>query len=88
MTTVSPSVTTGIQKRTNTARHWMVTATIPEIDSYVFLHQVWGWLVDLPRDVSISSTRIDSTVNINDSCNAYFARKNACGKPEDGQKVG
>lgn len=47
-------------------------ATQAEIDSYVFLSQVRGWLLEHGPDLSYATDRLTSKVNINSSCNAYY----------------
>ena len=47
-------------------------ASIAEIDSYVFLNQVRAWADLYAYDVSLTTFKISSTVNISDSCNAYY----------------
>ncbi len=45
-------------------------ATQAEIDSYVFINQIYDWKDTYAPEVSYS--RIRSNVNLNSSCNAYF----------------
>ena len=47
-------------------------ATLAEIDTYFFLHQVRDWAREYAPGVNSSWYRIESYVNINSSCNAYF----------------
>lgn len=47
-------------------------ATIAEIDTYVFLNQIREWASVYAPDIGLTTTRLRSTVNIDDSCNAYY----------------
>ncbi len=47
-------------------------ATIAEIDSYIFLHQVRDWGVEFAPEVGIVGNKVTSKVNINSNCNAYY----------------
>jgi len=48
-------------------------ATMAEIDSYVFLHDVWDWLmVFAPEVTDLADLPVTSNVNLNSSCNAYY----------------
>ena len=47
-------------------------ATQAEIDSYVFLHRVRDWADEYAPHVNSAWSRIDSYVNLNATCNAYF----------------
>ncbi len=47
-------------------------ATQAEIDTYVFLNRVRTWATVYAYDVPLTTDRIRSTVNIDDSCNAYY----------------
>ena len=47
-------------------------ADIAEIDSYIFLHQVQEWGLEFGPDVQMVTSRVDSHVNMDQTCNAYF----------------
>ena len=47
-------------------------ATQAEIDSFIFINQVMEWARAYVPEVSYTSTRIRSNVNISSSCNAYY----------------
>ncbi|MEC8422740.1 MAG: M36 family metallopeptidase, partial [Myxococcota bacterium] len=46
--------------------------SIAEIDSYVFLNMTQAWAAQYAFDVPLSTFKIRSTVNIQDSCNAFY----------------
>ena len=46
--------------------------TLAEIDSWVFLHEIRQWSLDHAPDIELPGEKLTSTVNINDSCNAYY----------------
>ena len=48
------------------------SATQAEIDSYIFLHQVKAWGEATAPEVAWVAGAIQSNVNLNDVCNAYF----------------
>ena len=47
-------------------------ASLAEIDSYVFLNITQQWAASYAYDVPLTTYKIRSTVNISDSCNAYY----------------
>ena len=47
-------------------------ADIAEIDSYIFLNEIRQWAAVFAYDVPITEDKIQSTVNINQNCNAYY----------------
>ena len=47
-------------------------ATQAEIDSFVFLSQVREWSEEYASDISFTTTRMTSNVNLNSTCNAYY----------------
>lgn len=47
-------------------------ATLAEIDSYRFLHDVRDWGQTVDPDNGMSVDRLTSNVNINSACNAYY----------------
>ena len=47
-------------------------ASQAEIDSYVFLNITQQWAAEYAYDVPLTTYKIRSTVNIGDSCNAYY----------------
>lgn len=47
-------------------------ATQAEIDSFVFLNITQRWATEYAYDVSLTTYKIRSTVNIGESCNAYY----------------
>ena len=46
--------------------------TLAEIDSWVFLHEIRQWSLDHAPDIELPGEKLTSTVNINESCNAYY----------------
>jgi MYXO-CTERM domain-containing protein len=47
-------------------------ATQAEIDTYVFLHHIQDWGQQYAPSISIVSSSLRSTVNINEACNAFY----------------
>jgi MYXO-CTERM domain-containing protein len=47
-------------------------ATQAEISSYVFLHHVWEWGEYYAPEVGITNTRINTNLNLDSNCNAYY----------------
>ncbi len=57
----------------DTAPTWTTSdADQAEIDTYIFLHDVWEWGQTYGPDVAMVEGPIRSNVNLNDVCNAYF----------------
>jgi len=47
-------------------------ATQAEIDTYIFLHQIQAWGEQYAPSISIVSSSIRATVNIDEACNAFY----------------
>lgn len=46
--------------------------SLPELDSYVFLHQVRDWGLEYAPEVDLMQDKLRSYVNLDGTCNAYF----------------
>jgi hypothetical protein len=47
-------------------------ATLAEIDTYLFVHDVRAWGLDIAPDVAMSTDNLRANVNLSETCNAYY----------------